>query len=93
MVFIVNTVFLKVQEGTLYLEGVTTWNAADNLEDARNATVDAKLNGVTVMSWWCKEGGNDVAGIAYMGTLCSRGGYNTNLNEAHLPAATSAYVS
>ena len=75
------------------MEGVTTWDAFSNLEDARKATEDAKLTGVTVMSWWCKEGGNDVAGIAYMGTLCSRGGYNTNLNEAHLPAATSAYVS
>ena len=45
------------------------------------------------MSWWCNAGGGGVAGIAWVGTLCSGGGYNTNLNEKQWSPAGSGFVS
>ena len=82
---------LQVQGGSLYKPGVH-WNAR-NIDDAKTATRDANLNGVTVMSWWCKEGGDGVAGIAFLGTLCKGDGLNTNINEADDRMAASGYVS
>ena len=69
----------------------TFWTADNNIGDARQATEDAGLSGVTSMSWFCKWGGGGVAGIAYLGTLCGR--YNTNLNEANSNKAVSGFVS
>ena len=43
------------------------------------------------MSWWCNDGGGSVAGIAFVGTLCSS--YNTNLNEKRGSLAASGFVS
>ena len=43
------------------------------------------------MSWWCNAGGGGVAGIAFVGALCSS--YNTNLNEKQWSAAGSGFVS
>ena len=43
------------------------------------------------MSWWCDNGGGGVAGIAFVGALCTS--YNTNLNEKQRSAAESGFVS
>ena len=43
------------------------------------------------MSWWCDAGGGGVAGIAFVGALCTS--YNTNLNEKQWSAAGSGFVS
>ena len=43
------------------------------------------------MSWWCDAGGGGVAGIAFVGALCTS--YNTNLNEKQRSAAESGFVS
>ena len=43
------------------------------------------------MSWWCDAGGGGVAGIAFVGALCTS--YNTNLNEKQRSAADSGFVS
>ena len=67
------------------------WTADNNIEDARQATEDAGLTGVTIMSWFCKWGGGGVAGIAYLGTLCGK--QNTNLNEANSNKAVAGFVS
>ena len=69
----------------------TFWTADNNIVDARQATEDAGLSGVTTMSWFCNWGGGGVAGIAYLGTLCGK--YNTNLNEASTNKAVSGFVS
>ena len=69
-----------------------TWNAR-NIDDAKDATREANLSGVTVMSWWCKEGGDSVAGIAFLGALCKPDGLNTNINEGYDSKATSGFVS
>ena len=77
----------------MYKAGVF-WSADKNIYDAAQATKDAQLTGVTVMSWWCKWGAGEVHGSAYLGTLCSGNGYNTNLNEANSSqsVATAGYV-
>ena len=43
------------------------------------------------MSWWCDAGGGGVAGIAFVGALCTS--YNTNLNEKQRTVAGSGFVS
>ena len=43
------------------------------------------------MSWWCDAGEGGVAGIAFVGALCTS--YNTNLNEKQWSAAGSGFVS
>ena len=43
------------------------------------------------MSWWCNSGGGGVAGIAFIGGLCSS--YNTNLNEYWSTQSGAAFVS
>ena len=80
----------QVQGEALYKPG-TFWTADNNIGDARQATEDAGLTGVSTMSWFCNWGGGGVAGIAYLGTLCGR--YNTNLNEASSNKAVSGFVS
>ena len=67
-----------------------TWTADDNINDAREATNEGNY-GVDTMSWWCTPGGGGVAGIAYVGAICST--YNTNLNEKQSYAAGSGFVS
>ena len=81
---------IKVQGTAIYNEGVT-WTADDNIYDARDETNSAGLTGVDTMSWWCNRGGGGVAGIAFVGAICSR--YNTNLNEKQRNAAGSGFVS
>ena len=66
------------------------WSADESIYDAAQATKDAKLSGVTVMSWWCKWGAGNVHGSAYLGALCSENGYNTNLNEANSSQSIAA---
>ena len=68
----------QVQGDPIYKSGVQ-WTADNNIYDARTATLEANLNGVDAMSWWCNSGGGGVAGVAFLGALCSS--YNTNLNE------------
>ena len=67
------------------------WNADTNLQDARQATLNARLSGVDTMSWWCDYGGGGTAGIAYVGGLCSSHG--TNLNEYQSTQSASGFVS
>ena len=45
------------------------------------------------MSWFCDAGGGGTAGIAFLGTLCVTGGWNTNLNERQWSAAGTGFVS
>ena len=45
------------------------------------------------MSWFCDAGGGGTAGIAFLGTLCVSGGWNTNLNERQWSAAGTGFVS
>ena len=45
------------------------------------------------MSWFCDAGGGGTAGIAFLGTLCSTRGWNTNLNERQWSAAGTGFVS
>merc|ERR1712150_334583 len=79
----------EVQGNALYKES-TFWTADENLDDATTATNEANLDGVDTMSWWCNDGGGTVAGIAFVGTLCSS--YNTNLNEKRGSLAASGFV-
>ena len=67
------------------------WTADDNLNAATKATEDAKLSGVTAMSWFCNQGGGGVAGIAFVGSLCAN--TNLNLNERQRNDAASGFVS
>ena len=69
------------------------WTADENMDDAKKATIAAGFTSVDVMSWWCELGGGRVAGIAFTGGLCSKKGFNTNLNEKQTRVATSGYVS
>ena len=82
----------QVQGEALYKPGAF-WFADNNIKEAKQATKDAQLSGVTAMSWWCNQGGGGTAGIAYVGTLCMGDGYNTNLNEGDSSKAVSGYVS
>ena len=70
-----------------------TWTADDNIYDAKDATNAAGLSGVDTMSWFCDAGGGGTAGIAFLGTLCVSGGWNTNLNERQWSAAGTGFVS
>ena len=67
------------------------WTADDNIYDARDASNALGGRGVDTMSWWCDAGGGGVAGIAFVGALCTS--YNTNLNEKQWSAAGSGFVS
>ena len=80
----------QVKGSPLFKSG-TYWTADDNIEQAREATLDANLNGVDTMSWWCDKGGGGVAGIAYVGALC--GTYGTNLNEYQNTPNAAGFVS
>ena len=80
----------QVQGDPLY-KAATQWTADKNIYDARRATLDAKLKDVDTMSWWCNEGGGGVAGIAFVGALCSS--YNTNLNEYWSTQSGAAFVN
>ena len=80
----------KVQGSGIYKQGVS-WTADDNIKNARDATNRLHLHGVDVMSWWCNYGGGGVAGIAFVGSLCSS--FNTNLNERQWSSASSGFVS
>ena len=68
-----------------------SWSADENIYDARKATLEANLKNVDVMSWWCDEGKGDIAGIAFVGGLCST--YNLNLNEYQENPSSAGYVS
>ena len=78
-------------QGSAIFQAGATWTADDNIYDARDATNAADLSGVDTMSWWCDAGGGGVAGIAFVGALCTS--YNTNLNEKQWSAAGSGFVS
>ena len=75
---------------SIHKAGVT-WTADDNIYDARDASNALGGSGVDTMSWWCDNGGGGVAGIAFVGALCTS--YNTNLNEKQRSAAESGFVS
>ena len=80
----------QVHGSALYKPG-TRWNADKNIDDARQATLDANLNGVDVVSWWCDWGGGSIVGTAFIGGLC--GSYNTNLNEFQLRHSAAGMVN
>ena len=80
---------LQVQGSPLFKDVV--WTADDNIQDARKATNDANLSGVDTTSWWCNRGGGGVAGIAYLGALCTS--YGTNLNEYQSTQSAAGFVS
>jgi hypothetical protein len=85
----------KVEGTPLYKPGVT-WNAWENIKDAKEATIDAGFdsgkNGVTVVSWWCApEWEDNVAGVAYLGSLCKS--HDTNICEGFDSIGMSGYVS
>ena len=44
-----------------------------------------------MFAWWAASGGGGVAGIAFVGVLCSP--YHTSLNEKQSTAAGSGFVS
>ena len=69
------------------------WTADDNIEDAAQETSAAhsSLPDVDLFAWWCNEGGGGVAGIAFVGALCSS--YNINLNEYWSSQSGAAFVS
>ena len=77
-------------------EGGATWYADNNINDAREASVNAINSGVAnvdTFSWWSDSGAGGTAGIAWVGTLCRQDGYNTNLNERQSTSAGSGFVS
>ena len=49
------------------------------------------MKNVDVMSWWCDKGAGDIAGISFVGGLCSS--YNLNLNEYQESPSAAGYVS
>ena len=67
------------------------WSADENIYDAREETLKVKMENVDVMSWWCDEGDGDIAGISFVGGLCSS--YNLNLNEYQDSISASGFVS
>ena len=79
-----------MQGDAAYKQGVS-WTADDNIYNARDESNALNLDGVDVVSWWCNNGGGGVAGVAFVGTLCSS--YNTNLNEKQWSSAGSGFVS
>ena len=81
---------LKVEGSAVYNQGAS-WTADDDIYNAKDATNALNLDGVDVMSWWCDAGGGGVAGIAFVGALCSTS--NTNLNEKQWSSAASGFVS
>ena len=81
---------LQVQGSPIYKPS-TFWTADNNIQNARQATNDANLNGVTTTSWWCNNGGGGVAGIAYLGALCHP--YAVNLNEYQSTKNAAGFVS
>ena len=74
-------------------QGGATWTADENISDAKRVTYAAGFTKLDVMSWWCDSGGGAVAGVAFIGGLCSKKGANTNLNEKQTRVATSGFVS
>ena len=83
---------LKFQvQGSPIFKPETRWNADNNIYNARQATLDENLKNVDTMSWWCDSGGGSVAGIAFVGALCTS--YNINLNEFQLTQNGAGFVS
>ena len=83
---------LNFQVGdSIYKAGVT-WNAENNIADARRAsnTVPGR-NRPDIWSWWCDNDGGGVLGRAFLGTLCTWS--NININEKMKTYAASAFVS
>ena len=70
--------YLKVQEGYLYHQKRLD---ADELSKAKDATAEANLIGVDVVSWWCNAG-KTASGMGYIGGLCRDDGRNTNICTA-----------
>ena len=69
-----------------------TWYADDNIYDARTASNEnSGTHNPDVFAWWSASGGGGVAGIAFVGALCSS--YHTSLNEKQSSAAGSGFVS
>ena len=81
---------MQVKGSPLY-KGGAIWTADDDLYKAKQETSNANLNGVDTMSWWCDKGGGSVAGMAYVGSLCSDRG--VNLNEYQYTTSASGFVS
>ena len=80
-------------EDVLYEEGAT-WYAGENLLDATDASL-AEYNydvPVDAWSWWTADGGDNTAGMAWIGMICDDP-YNTNINEMQTNVVRSAYVS
>ena len=69
--------------------GSLPW-CVDVANTATNAWLSDVWTGVNVMSWWCNKGGDSIAGIAYVGGLCSN--FRTNLNEKQDTVVQSAHV-
>ena len=72
-----------------------TWHAGEDCEgwcvdDANDLTNADNLNDVDVVSWWCNAGGDNIAGVAYLGGLCSD--VRSNLNEKQDTVMQSGYV-
>ena len=71
------------------------WNADDNIADAAKESFAAQgsLPDVGLFAWWCNSGGtSNVAGRAYLGTLCNKKGMATSINEYQGSAAFGGYV-
>ena len=73
---------------TIYKEDAT-WNADNNIKDAKAATAESGTK-ADVFSWFCNRGGGSTAGIAYVGGLCND--RNVNLNEKQSTSAASGFV-
>ena len=82
--------FVQVQESPIHAYGMR-WSADENIYDAREATLNANLKKVDVMSWWCDEGDGNIYGISFVGGLCSS--YNINLNEYQESKSSAGFVS
>ena len=67
------------------------WSADQNFYDAREKTLSLNLKNIDVMSWWCDKKAGDIAGISFVGGLCSS--YNLNLNEYQESPSSAGYVS
>ena len=75
----------------MYKAGVE-WGPFD-LGHVRQEVINAELSGVTVVSWVIKPDDDRVAGTAYVGTLCSKHGYNVQTFKGYDWKRVAALVS
>merc|ERR1711899_100176 len=82
--------FEVVGTPSVHLAGVN-WFADNNIYDARDASnANSGTHNPDVFAWWSASGGGGVAGIAFVGVLCTS--YHTSLNEKQHSAAGSGFV-